>query len=94
VSDLTVAECLVGPFMTNNAKLETTHRTFFADPMTEVLLPKKTSFELAARIRADLSFELVDALHLAIATDHHCDLFLTNDGKLTTYTGVPVERLR
>src|SRR5262249_38090332 len=67
VSDLTRAECLVGPFISGNATDLATYRAFFADPNVRVLTINAAVCERAARLRATFRFRLPDALHLAAA---------------------------
>lgn len=93
VGDLTQAECLVGPFKTRDTTLEASYRAFFSDPDITVLPMTAAICEQAARLRAAHRFELVDALHLATAAVHGCDLFLTADAKLAVCTAIPVEVL-
>jgi predicted nucleic acid-binding protein len=47
----------------------------------------------AAVIRAAFGFRPMDALHLAAAVEHGAKVFLTNDTRLNTFTGLPVEVL-
>ncbi|MFO0842435.1 MAG: PIN domain-containing protein [Gemmataceae bacterium] len=93
VSDLTRAECLVGPFLSGNATDLATYQAFFADPAIHVLPMTAPVFERAARLRADYRFSLPDALHLAAAIEHGCGLFLTNDRKLSQCAEIQVEIL-
>jgi predicted nucleic acid-binding protein len=50
-------------------------------------------FDRATLIRAAHNFKLGDSLHLAAATEAHCDRFLTNDARLAAFTAIPVEVL-
>ena len=93
ISDLTIAECLVGPLKAANAAAEADYRTFFADPAIEILSLTRSACELGAQIRADHKFGLIDSLHLAMAAEHRCSSFLTNDAKLARCTAIPVEVL-
>src|SRR5205807_1296578 len=43
VGDLTRAECLVGPFLTGDAVVEASYRTFFSDPDVQVLPCRRRS---------------------------------------------------
>jgi predicted nucleic acid-binding protein len=94
VGDLTIAECLVGPFMTGNTTVEASYRTFLTDPDVQVLPISVAICERAARIRATYKFELVDSLRLATAAENGCGLFLTNDAQLARCSGISVEVLR
>ena len=93
IGDLTWAECLVGPFLSGDAVVEASYRTFFTDPDIQVLPLTTAICERAARIRATHKFELVDSLHLATAVEHGCSLFLTNDAQLKRCTAISVEVL-
>ncbi len=93
ISDLTWAECLVGPFLSGDVVMEASYRTFFTDPDIQVLPMTTAICERAARIRAAHHFELVDSLHLATAIEHGCGRFLTNDIQLKRCTEIPVEVL-
>lgn len=94
VSDLTRAECLVGPFKSSDAGLEARYRAFFSDPDIRVLGITAAVCERAARLRAVHPFKLPDALHLATAIEHGCGLFLTADAKLARCTDISVEVLK
>lgn len=50
-------------------------------------------FERATEIKARYNFKLGDSLHLAAAVESRCDRFLTNDHRLSTFTGIAVEVL-
>jgi predicted nucleic acid-binding protein len=91
--DVARAECLVVPFKTGDVGLETRYRTFFGDPDIHMLAVTAAVWERAARLRATYSFKLPDALHLAIAIEHGCGLFLTNDAQLARCTEIAVEVL-
>jgi predicted nucleic acid-binding protein len=49
--------------------------------------------ERAARIRATHRFQSPDALHLAVAVENNCGLFLTNDIRLQHFPDLAVEIL-
>jgi predicted nucleic acid-binding protein len=94
ISDLTWAECLVGPFMSGDATVEASYRSFFTDPDIQVLPMTMMICVRAARIRATHKFGLADSLHLATAAEHGCGLFLTSDARLRTCGDIVVEVLR
>src|SRR5258705_40506 len=50
-------------------------------------------FERACRVRALHNLKLGDALHLAAAVENGCDLFLTNDHRLSMFPDILVEVL-
>jgi predicted nucleic acid-binding protein len=93
VSDLTRAECLVGPLLRNDAALLAQYQTFFASPLIRVLPLTAAVCERAAQLRAMYRFKLPDALHLAAAIDHGCGHFLTNDAQLQRCQEINVEVL-
>ncbi len=90
-SDLTRMECRVKPLMLGNAVLLTSFDATFA--MVEVVPLTTTTFDLATVIRANHRFKTPDSIHLAAATEAGCDSFLTNDGRLARFTGIPVDVL-
>jgi len=93
VSDIHRLECLVGPFILGDVAAEAAYAAFFTDPAIQVLPVAGGAFERAARIRATHTFKPLDALHLAVAVEQGCGLFLTNDTQLGRFPDVPVELL-
>ncbi len=95
VCDLARSECLVGPLKNGDAALLANYQRFFAGPAVQMLPLTPVVCEHAAEVRvaSALRFELPDALHLAAAIVHGCGLFLTNDTKLASCTGIAVEVL-
>lgn len=91
VGDLTQAECLVGPFKSQDTTLEASYRAFFSDPEIAVLPMTSAVCERAARLRATYPFKLPDALHLATAIEHGCGLFLSADARLARCAEIAVE---
>jgi predicted nucleic acid-binding protein len=86
-------ECLVGPLRSGNAAVVADYQAFFADPAVQMLPAAPACWERAARIRATLNLQALDSLHLAIAIEHGCGLFLTNDAQLARCTDIVVEVL-
>jgi uncharacterized protein len=81
ISDLTVMECLVGPFRSGNRPLEEKFNAWFG--AVTVLPITNIAFLEAARLRANHpTLKTPDALHLATALHHSCDEFWTNDTRL------------
>jgi predicted nucleic acid-binding protein len=91
--DVARAECLVVPFKTGDVGLETRYRTFFSDRDIHMLEVTVAVCERAARLRATYGFKLPDSLHLAVAIEQGCGLFLTNDAQLARCTDIAVEVL-
>src|SRR5438093_520846 len=92
-SDLVRMECLVGPLKKGDAKLVTDFRSFFASPDVQVLSVTAAVCDRAAALRAAHGFKPLDSLHLAAAVEHGCTLFLTNDGRLSSFPDIPIEVL-
>ncbi len=93
VSDLSRAECLVGPFKSGDSTGLADFQRFFSSPTIRMLPIDPAVCEEAARLRARHNFKLPDAVNLAAAILHGCGLYLTNDAKLTRCTGIAVEVL-
>lgn len=93
VSDLSRAECLVGPLSKGDLTILALYQAFFSDPKSHVFPVTKSVCERAAHIRATHRFKLPDALHLAAAVEHGCGLFLTGDVRLRGFPDISVEIL-
>jgi predicted nucleic acid-binding protein len=93
ISDLTRMECLVGPLRSGNTLLEAQFRTFFAAADVQVVPITPAVCDRAALIRATNRFKPMDALQLAAAVEHGANVFLTNDARLNSFTGLTVEVL-
>jgi predicted nucleic acid-binding protein len=91
ISDLTRMECLVLPLRVGDMAALQAYRGFFA--LTTVLPITPTVCDRAALIRATNRFKPMDSLQLAAAVEHGADLFLTNDVRLNSFTGLTVEVL-
>ncbi len=95
VTDLSRAECLVGPLHRQQAAILADYQAFFRDPGIRVLRLTAAVCEQAARIRAasNLRFKLPDCIQLAAAIEHGCGLFLTHDAQLASLPTIAVEIL-
>ncbi|MGA2809288.1 MAG: PIN domain-containing protein [Terracidiphilus sp.] len=82
-STLTVGEVLVKPLRTGNRALETKYRDLLREPEVRVLAFDRAAGEMFARIRVDRAIKAADAIQLATAASAGCDLFITNDDRLT-----------
>jgi predicted nucleic acid-binding protein len=89
ISDLTRMECLVGPLQRGDTVTVGTYLTAFSGVELAPLTGKV--FDRAAEIRARYRFKTPDAIHLAAATEGACDVFWTNDQRLSAFTGIPVQ---
>lgn len=92
VTDIVRMECLVGPFKQQDAKSEGDFRAFFSSDVLILPITARVG-ENAARIRATYGLKPLDSLHLAAAIEHGCTLFITNDGRLSSFPSIPIEIL-
>ena len=74
-STLTFGEVLVKPIRTGDRALEAKYKSLLREPEVKVL-----PFDQAA---GDRSIKAPDAIQLATAAANGCDLFITNDDRLT-----------
>jgi uncharacterized protein len=93
VSDLVRMECLVGPLQSGNLVLQSDFRAFFAAANVQVVPITPIVCDRAALIRATHRFKPMDALQLAAAVEHGANVFLTNDARLNSFTGLTVQVL-
>jgi predicted nucleic acid-binding protein len=82
-SSLTLGEVLVKPIRTGDRALEAKYRSLLREPEVKVLAFDEAAGEILARIRQDRGIKAPDAIQLATAAAAGCDLFITNDGRLT-----------
>jgi predicted nucleic acid-binding protein len=66
---------------------------FFTAPGMQVLPVTPAVCDRAALIRAQHRFKLGDALNLAAAVEGGCNVFLTNDVRLSAFPDIIVEVL-
>jgi predicted nucleic acid-binding protein len=93
ISDLVRLEYRVKPLKTGDTVKLTLFDVFCARPDVQVVPITTAVFDRATVIRATHNFKLGDSLHLAAAVESGCDRFLTNDTRLSTFSGIPVEVL-
>jgi predicted nucleic acid-binding protein len=93
VSDLTRLECRVKPMATGDAAKLAGFDAFFARPDVVKVPMTTAAYDRATVLRATHNFKLADALHLAAAIEGDCDHFLTNDGRLSRCSDIPIEVL-
>jgi predicted nucleic acid-binding protein len=91
ISDLTRMECLVLPLRVGDVAMQHAYQGFFA--LTTVVSITSAVCDRAALIRAASHFKPMDALQLAAAVEHGANVFLTNDTRLSSFTGLTVEVL-
>jgi predicted nucleic acid-binding protein len=93
VTDLTRAECLVGPLKSGDAAMLADYQLFFSSGAVEMLPLTASVCERAAQLRVASGIRLPDALHIAAAIEHGCGKFVTNDARLSACLAIPVEVL-
>jgi predicted nucleic acid-binding protein len=93
VSDLVRLECRVKPIRRGDTAKLAVFDAFFVRPDVRIVPITTAVFDRATQIRAAHKFKLGDSLHLAAAVESGCDRFLTNDGRLSVFTDIPVEVL-
>jgi predicted nucleic acid-binding protein len=92
-SEITLAETLVQPFRTLDARLQVAFEDALSVPGLSVVPVSRTVLLHAARLRAALRLKLPDAIHAATAQLAGCDVLLTNDTGIAAVPGVEVLRL-
>jgi len=83
-SAMTLGEILVKPLRIGNIALAQHYRRIFKGPGVSVLPFAETAAEAFARIRINPGIKPPDAIQLATAAMAGCDMFLTNDERLTS----------
>jgi predicted nucleic acid-binding protein len=92
-SDLVRFECRMLPIRLGDAAALALYDNLLNQPNV-MLIPLTTAvFDRGTQIRASHNFTALDSLHLATAIEGCCDRFLTNDARLSSFTGIPVEVL-
>lgn len=95
-SELTLAEVLVKPFQDHSLSRQQafndaiqTQDGLSVSPVTRTVLIE------AARVRATTTprLKLPDAIHVATALEHGCEVLLTNDHRIRTVPGLDVRYL-
>ncbi|HEV3005007.1 MAG TPA: type II toxin-antitoxin system VapC family toxin [Pirellulales bacterium] len=93
VSDLSRLECRCGPIAIGDSTRLAQFDLFFAR-LTDHIAPLTTAVcDRATLIRAKYRFKTPDSLHLAAAVESGCDVFLTNDHRLSIFADLRVEVL-
>jgi predicted nucleic acid-binding protein len=82
-STLTLGEVLVKPIREGDRALETKYKSLMHEPEVKVLAFDRGAGEIFALVRQDRSIKAPDAIQLATAGAAGCDLFITNDDRLT-----------
>jgi predicted nucleic acid-binding protein len=104
ISELTRTETLILPLQPGNGHLLQEFFRFFHGPNLRTVSLTAAMHARASAIRGSYTYPalppaqprrygLADALHLAIAIESGCDVFLTNDNQLTTFPDITIEVL-
>ncbi len=93
-SELTVAEVLVVPYRARNNELVAAYLEALSSRKYLEVLPINRAILIAsAKLRAESSNKLPDAIHLATAASAQCDVFLSEDGRIRAPDGLRIVRL-
>ena len=93
VSDLTRLECRVKPIQLGDTLRLSKFDGFFRLPDVRIVPLTTSVYDRAILIRATHGIKTLDAIHLAAAVEGRCDLFLTNDTRLSSFYDIAVEVL-
>lgn len=93
VSDLTRLECRAKPLAAGDAALLGDYDRFFTSVVEPAVLLTTAVCDRATLIRGQHRFKTPDSLHLAAAVEAGCQVFLTNDTRLSRFPGLTVEVL-
>jgi predicted nucleic acid-binding protein len=93
-SEIGIAECLFGAFKMASDALEATYNEIFYDIALFDLCPLDGErAKQAAKLGAEKSLKLVDAMHFLAAIETQCDVLVTNDSRIRSSHGVRVVQL-
>ena len=90
-SELTRLECRIKPIRDNNHQELQEYDDFFAMKVAEIIPLTREVIDMATLIRARYGFATPDAIHLGAAVTSACDVFLTNDNRLSRFSEMSVE---
>jgi predicted nucleic acid-binding protein len=93
MSDLTRLECRVNAIDTGDQVILAQYDEFFSQAVQRVMPLTTAVVDRATIIRGQYHFKTPDALHLAAAIEAGCQVFLTNDTRLSGFPDLAVERL-
>jgi predicted nucleic acid-binding protein len=82
-SAFTLGEVLVKPYSAGNLPLADRYEQVLGTPGVSVILFDRACARLYARLRQDKTLKPPDAIQLACAASAQCDLFITDDDRLT-----------
>jgi uncharacterized protein len=90
-SELARLECRVLPLRNSDFVLLQDFDDYFAKAIAEIIPLTRDVIDRATEIRAQFNFRTPDTLHLAAAVIANCDVFLTNDHRLSRFTNINIE---
>ncbi len=93
VSDLTRLECRSNPLAAGDIAVLQDFDLFFTRFAHRIVQLNTPVCDRATDIRGRYRFKTADAIHLAAAAESGCSIFLTNDLRLSRFTGLTVEVL-
>ncbi len=93
-SELTRLECRILPVREDNHRVLQDFDDYFATRVLEMVPLTREVMDMATLIRARYGFATPDAIHLGAAMASGCDVFLTNDNRLTRFSEMSVEVVR
>jgi predicted nucleic acid-binding protein len=93
VSDLTRLECRASPMAAGDQVTVAQYDAFFAQGIGRVVPLTTAVCDRATIFRGRYRFKTPDALHLAAAVEASCDVFLTNDARLSSFPDITIEVL-
>ena len=82
-SVLTLGEVLVKPFAANEEAWPSRYETLLNTPGVSLLPFDRSCARIYAKLREDRSVKAPDAVQLSCAANARCDLFITNDDRLS-----------
>ena len=92
-SDLTRLECRVKPIQLGDTLRLSKFDGFFNLPDVRMVPHTTAVYDRATVIRATHGIKTLDAIHLAAAMEGGCDVWLTNDTRLSSFPDLTVEVL-
>lgn len=90
-SELTRMECRVKPLRLAALGILQDFEDYFTFNVAEMVSLSRNVLDRAAEIRAQYGYKSPDAIQLAAAQVSACDVFLTNDRRLTSFSGMVIE---
>ena len=82
-SAMTLGEVLVWPWKVGSQELAAAYEAALSAPTVRLIPFDEASARTYAHVRQDRSIDPPDAIQLACAAQVHCDLFITNDDRLS-----------